>query len=400
MDKKKFDEIMDQWVTHEMEVAPELEPNPDVYRKLEGKKKTPWFALFSWPVRLAAAGIAAALIILVIVMQPPKEMGPFVGLRKGAVAEKPGRGESRDMMQVLEEAETEEGAKAEEQAEDVGESGKAERAAKKVEAKTEGEAKAIERDEARARMEVAEKVQEPKVADKEAFAQPEETAAKPGVEEKLATKDVKTPVKKSQIAAAAPAAPSMRAQIMPEKVEFQYQLKGSESVEGLDIGPPQDEAISLTSEDNYRLILQLPQERHVYIFQVGADEQLIRLFPNTEYNPAQNPLRAGKTTIIPAPPDWLYVEKGTGEVLIYVVTSAVPLQDWDEDYAGYFQTQKTGERKKIAAGLLDRIEQEKQKNEDQISVKVFRFKLISNLGTGTELVDNSVPIPGLCPISQ
>jgi hypothetical protein len=61
------------------------------------------------------------------------------------------------------------------------------------------------------------------------------------------------------------------------------------------------------------------------------------------------------------------VEKDTGEVLIYVVTSAVPLQDWDEIYA------------KITSGLLDQMEQDKRKPEDQVSIRVFKFNVHGSL---------------------
>ncbi len=338
MDKKKFDKIMEEWAAHYMGAAPDLEPSPEVYQKLEEKKKKPRFVLFSWPVRLAAAGIAAAFIILLVVIQPPKKVEPFLGLRKGIVAEK---------VQVLDEAE------AEEQAEEVIEPEKAKRVEKEKEGKKEEKSVKIEHDLPPAKTMVVEKMEKPKIADKEILAQPKEVAARPRMEVKPEKKDVRLEVKRSQM--------------VPELIEFQYQPKGSEAIERLDISAPQDEIMSLSSEDNYRLILQLPLERYVYVFQVGADEQLIRLFPNREYNPVQNPLQAGKTIIIPLPPNWFYVEKGTGEVLIYVVTSAEPLQDWDEIYA------------KIASGLLDQMEQDKRKPEDQVSVRVFKFNVHGSL---------------------
>ncbi len=351
---------MDEWVAHEMEAAPDLEPTPEVYQKLEEKKKKPKFALFSWPVRLAAAGIAAALIILVIVLQPPKEVEPFLGLRKGTVTEMAGKEEIEDRMQVFGEAEAEEQAKDIVEPEKVGKAESA-RIQERVEeeAKEEGIEK-IEFEEPPAKTKIRDKMVEVKEADKEAIVQPNEVAARPRMELKAVKKDVASEVKRSQVAAAPAVAVS-------ERIEFQYQPKGSESIMGLDISLPQDETISLSSEDNYRLILQLPQERYVYVFQVGADKQLILLFPNTEYNPAQNPLQAGKTTIIPAPPNWLYMEKGRGEVLIYVVSSAEPLQESDELYV------------KIATGLLDQIEQDKQKYEDQVSVQVFKFNVHGSL---------------------
>ncbi len=343
---------MDEWAAHEMEAAPDLKPSPEVYQKLEEKKKKPRFVLFSWPVRLAAAGIAAALIILVIVLQPPKEVGPFVGLRKGAVTDMAEKEEVEDRMQVLGEAE------AEEQVEKVG---KAERAKIQEKVKVGQKEEGIEKteyEEPPAKIKTVEKMEKAKEVDKEAFVQSKEVAARPRMELKAVKKDVASEVKRSQITAAVPAAA-----VIPERMEFQYQPKGSESIEGLDISLPQDETISLSSEDNYRLILQLPEERYIYVYQVGADKQLVRLFPNTEYNPAQNPLQAGKTIFIPLPPNWFYVEKDTGELLIYVVTSAEPLQNWDDIYA------------KIATGLLDQIEKEKRKPEDQVSVRVFKFSV-------------------------
>jgi hypothetical protein len=364
MDKKKFDEIMDEWAAQAMDAAPDLEPSPEVYQKLEEKKKKPRFALFSWPVRMAAAGIAAALIILVIVMQPPKEAGPFVGLRKGTVIGKAELRESRDRMQVLGEEEKEEPPE---------KAGKVERAKiqKKVEegAKEEGIEK-TEHEKPPAKLKIKEKMEIADEADKEAVVQPKEVAARPRMEKKPEKKETGNEVKKSQIAAAAPAAP---AQILSERIEFQYQPKGSEAIEMLDIGSPREEIIPLSSEDNYRLTLLLPQERYVYVYQAGVDKQIIQLFPNAEFSPAQNPLQAGKTIIIPLPPNWFYVEKDSGEVQIYVVTSPAPLNNWDEIYAEYSRSAKATERKIIATGLLDRIEKDKQSLESQVSVRVFKF---------------------------
>ena len=336
---------MDEWAAHEMEAAPDIRPSPEIYRKLEEKQKKTGFWLFSWPVRLAAAGIAAALIILVIVLQPPKEAGPFVELRKGKAAEEiGGREELKDSAHVLAEAEEEEKAEA---------PGKMQVA---EEAKKEERMDEAEQDRPPVRARVAEKKAKPKETDKETL-----------VERQMLVAEPKTAVKSSRIAAAAPA--------VAERIEFQYQPAGTETVQTLDVRFPQEEIVSLSSRDNYRLTLQLTEERYVYVFQVGAAKQLTRLFPNTEYSPAQNPLRAGKPVIIPLPPNWLYVEKDTGEVQIYVVDSAGPLHDWEEIYEGYSQTAKTTERRKIANELVERLEKNRQSPEDRVSVHVFKFKV-------------------------
>jgi hypothetical protein len=367
MDKKKFDKIMDEWAAHEMEAAPDLVPSQEVYQKLEEKQKKSRFVLFSWPVRLAAAGVAAALILLVIVLQPPKEVEPLLGLRKGTVTDVAGKVETEDRMQVLGEAEVEE------QVADAVKPEKAKRVevGKKEEEKIEEKPKKAEHDEAPAKMIIAEKKQEPMMEAKETLAQPEEVTAKPRLKIKTERKDVKSALKRVQVTAVTPAA----VQAKPERMEFQYQPKGSESVEGLDVNLSQQETISLSSEDNYRLVLQLPLERYVYVYQVGADKQLVRLFPNSEFSPVQNPLQAGKTLFIPLPPNWFYVEKNVGEALVYVVTSAEPLQNWDELYAEYSDASSIKNRREISERFLDLVQKDKQDLADQVSVRVFKFNV-------------------------
>jgi hypothetical protein len=358
MDKKKFDKIMDEWTAHEMEAAPDLVPSQEVYQKLEEKQKKSRFVLFSWPVRLAAAGVAAALILLVIVLQPPKEVEPLLGLRKGTVTDVAGKVETEDRMKVLGEAEVEEQVADAVKPETVKGVEQEQKQAKEEGIKEE-KPEATEYEEAPAKMIIAEKKQEPEVKDKEALVQPQEVAPRPRMEIKSERKDAKSALKRAQVTAVTPGA----VQAKQERIEFQYQPKGSKSVEGLDMNLSQQETISLSSEDNYRLVLQLPQERYVYVYQVGADKRFVRLFPNTEFSPVQNPLQAGKTLFIPLPPNWFYVEKDVGEALVYVVTSAEPLQNWDEFYG------------EISTKLLDQIKKEERDPEKQVTVRVFKFNI-------------------------
>ncbi len=351
---------MDDWIVHEMEVVPDIDPSPEVYQRLAEKKKKPRFALFSWPVRLAAAGIAAAFIILVIVIKPPKEVEPLLGLKRGAVTDVAEKREVEDRTQVLGEAEAEEEVK-----EKIQDAGKPETAKlqKKVaeEVKREGiEEKDYAAKKPQVKTRIVEKMEKAEGADKEMFAQPTVVAAKLKNEAAQEKKEVKSQAKRIGIEAVAPAAPE---EIVPGRIEFQYQVKGSERTEKLNFDSPQDEIISLSSESNYRLVLQFPLERYTYVFQVGSEERPIRLLPNPEYSPAKNPLQAGNATTIPLQPNWFYVERGRGEVLIYVVTSSEPLYDWDDMNAD------------IAAGWLDRIEKDKGKPADRVSVQVFKFNI-------------------------
>jgi hypothetical protein len=134
---------------------------------------------------------------------------------------------------------------------------------------------------------------------------------------------------------------------------FQYHYKGSKSVDGLDMKVPQDKSITLSSEDNYRLLLELAQERYVSVYQMGPGQSLIRLFPNQEYLSVKNPLRPGQTYILPSPPNWFYAEEAQGEVIIYIIASNEPQQEWDDLYAQYESTEKKKMKKEILSRLIN-----------------------------------------------
>ncbi len=392
MDKRKFKELMDKWAAQEMKAAPEISPTEEVNRKFLAKQKRDRFGFFTWPVRLAAAGLAAALIILVIVLQPPKQIEPVIGLRKGIVEAKAHNEKRERMKQILEETGEKEKVLGVEEERTTKEAAKPERPKDAVAGAE--EARKIEGAEKEERMEqkeppervkmqtaktkVIERVEKPKEAEREVHEEADKKAAvkalgvmaKSEVRERKAGEPLES---KEKLIQATPAAPSFVEWMAPERIEFQYQPKGAESVYGLDIEASRDEVISLTAEDNYRLLVELPQERYLYVFQVSANRRFIQLFPNAEYNPAQNPIRAGETIIVPLPPNWLYMEKGGGEVQIYVASSAEPLQAWDITYAEYSRSETTEEKDKIAAGLLDQINKLKQSPKDQVSIRVFKL---------------------------
>ena len=69
MDKKLFEEIMDKWLSHEIESIPELSPKEELYRTVESKKKRSrkWFqSPFGW----TAVATAAAAVLLFVIFFP------------------------------------------------------------------------------------------------------------------------------------------------------------------------------------------------------------------------------------------------------------------------------------------------------------------------------------------
>jgi hypothetical protein len=292
MDKKKFDDLMDKWAAHEMNTAPEISPAPKVYQRLKERQKKSRFTLVPWPVRWAAAGIAAVVILLFIVLQPSKEIGPLVGLRKAFIGEK---GEGVERAQVLNEVEV------------------------------------------------------PR----------EEEAPRVAKAPRTAAKDLAKREKKSQV--------------VSEQYVFQYQRPDTRAVEELDIRAPQDKIITLSSEDNYRLVLELAQERYIYVYLIGDDQSLIRLFPNSEYQPEQNPLQPGKTYIIPAPPNWFFVQEIEGEVTLYVISSDLPQPEWDELYIQYEGTDKKKDKRELLSQQTDAFTSIEKMPQKDILILPFKF---------------------------
>ena len=67
MNDEKFDEIMKDWTTHEMESTPQLRPKKEMYQMVKAKKQKVFFPLF---VRWATVGAAAVFIIALAILHP------------------------------------------------------------------------------------------------------------------------------------------------------------------------------------------------------------------------------------------------------------------------------------------------------------------------------------------
>ena len=64
MDDKKFEQMMEDWVSKEMASAPDMRPTPDMRQAVASRKRPFAFALFA---RWATVGVAAAAMILMAV---------------------------------------------------------------------------------------------------------------------------------------------------------------------------------------------------------------------------------------------------------------------------------------------------------------------------------------------
>lgn len=164
-----------------------------------------------------------------------------------------------------------------------------------------------------------------------------------------------------------------KGQISFRQLMIHYQKADSQSAYGFDFRFPQDERVTLTADDNYRLLIQPDGDRYVYAYQLDSDGELMRLFPNSDYNPAQNPLKNEREYYLPSEPNWLYLDGNPGEERIYVVASAQPMSELDDLYNQYDKTKDKLERQEILSRLIKEMEAVEETTGGEAVVWVFAF---------------------------
>jgi hypothetical protein len=155
---------------------------------------------------------------------------------------------------------------------------------------------------------------------------------------------------------------------------FQQQNLADKSIVGVDIQSQRDKNVNVTPADNYRLQVQLNQERYVYVFQLGADQSLTRLFPNAVTNVEQNPLQGGPLYNFPSPPNWMAVNENTEGGTIYVIATDKPQQNWDLLYDQYNNLRRETKRQEIVKHFLDELESMSNRQDAGIEVQKFALK--------------------------
>jgi hypothetical protein len=153
---------------------------------------------------------------------------------------------------------------------------------------------------------------------------------------------------------------------------FQFQERGSQFVEGIDLRSPPAEPISLTAEDNYRLLLEPTGDCYVFAFQLTAPGDLVKLYPNETCSAVQNPLRRGQPVYVPPQPSWLYIDDGAGQERLYIVASVQPLAVLDDLYAQYSRA-RDSRKPQVLADLIERIDPAKETFPESASGWTFAF---------------------------
>jgi hypothetical protein len=154
---------------------------------------------------------------------------------------------------------------------------------------------------------------------------------------------------------------------------FQFQHQDSRSVEAIDLQNPPTQILALTWADNYRLLMEPAQDRYVYVFQLTSSGALVQLFPNGTYSPTPNPLRRGQTYYLPSEPNWFFLDENTGTERLYVVASAAPIQDLEDLYDQYSQTEDEPGKQEMLSSLLAMLKARVEAPSEGTSGGVFTF---------------------------
>jgi hypothetical protein len=142
------------------------------------------------------------------------------------------------------------------------------------------------------------------------------------------------------------------------RLEFEFKPEASLSPVRVDMMGPREEAISLTSADTYRLVVEPVSDLYVYVFQLPPAGMLIKLFPNPTYGPSSNPLGPNQAHLLPPEPNWFYLGTRRGEEHLYVLASLDALHGLEalyDEYTGETMPAARAAHRSDLLGLIDSI---------------------------------------------
>ena len=143
------------------------------------------------------------------------------------------------------------------------------------------------------------------------------------------------------------------ARIAFRQLALETRQQDSPNVQAVDLLSPPEESVVLTEADDYRLVLEPVGDRHVYVYQLTSSGSLVQLFPNPAYSAVSNPLLPGQLTMLPAEPNWFYLDGSPGEERLYVTAAPQPLPALDDLYAEYTQEPDAARKRELLSDLLD-----------------------------------------------
>jgi hypothetical protein len=141
-----------------------------------------------------------------------------------------------------------------------------------------------------------------------------------------------------------------------KQLMFQLKRHDSQRAEAVDLILPFEDTITLTSDDNYRLLLEPAKDGYIYAFQLTSSGTLVKLFPQEAYSSIDNPLQEEQVYYLPAEPNWLYLDQAAGEERLSIIASTQPLTELEDLYTRYVREKDKAEKQAILSALLTQLE--------------------------------------------
>jgi len=158
------------------------------------------------------------------------------------------------------------------------------------------------------------------------------------------------------------------------QLSLQSQLPGAPAIKEVNIQEKRDEIINLSLDENYRLVLQLSQDRFVYIFQMDSRKRILRLFPEKKFSSIENPLKKDKLYVVPSSAQWFHLLETAEEETVFVIATAEPQLEWDELYSQYSTLRKKSKKNESLQQLFD--EWESLEQEQNLDAMIYKFSFV------------------------
>lgn len=376
MNLNDFDKLMGRWIENEMEQAPDLIPSESVYKKVKAKQKKAILFFFPKPARWAIAGACATALLFIVILSSnvfksgniaKQEMfADFVPPSTSYEAE---ADKSIDEQSFIAEApspalKSAGGVKEQVRQEET----TANRYARETLSASElgqtapsSSTSLKDRDESVLDAQDQSEIKVETEAPSEYFAAQEQ----PTVGLEIAPRETQGGINEEKVVIQ-PGEAQRRKQIALDMVSdtktsaakelfkvknnyFQQSTPG-QAIKTFEINEKQEMPVTISPNDNYRILLQFEKQSWVYIFQQNEQQQLVKLFPNQSFSNQQNPIRPFQQMVFPDS-NWLHSQNIQGKQTIYILASSEPQDNLDRLYNKYVQTKKISEANKILTNL-------------------------------------------------
>lgn len=126
------------------------------------------------------------------------------------------------------------------------------------------------------------------------------------------------------------------AQNLPQ-VSIQVLRSDADTIESLEFGSERFEPLTLSNEDNYRIVFHPRENRYFYVFLLGQDQQIFALHPTENWPDSDT----GESVYLPSSPNWYFLSGSFNEIQLLIFCSQKPMTSLVNAYSRYDQASES-----------------------------------------------------------